>query len=348
MEKKPFFTIGITVYNTEKYLERSIRSVLSQDFDDFEIVIINDGSSDNSAEIMEQYAANDRRIRTIHKTNGGVSSAKNAIIYHAEGRYLYLLDSDDTMCEGALRKAYDAIVQADYPDILQAGNIKQLYGEIIEYPVTCTDYCYNLPGLTADERMIRLWTDKVLGGSFDVLCTKFMKLETIRKNGISFSTKYFAQEDNDFAFALLRKTDSIAFSNFYIFCYYKYREGSLSTEWGYKAVSSVFSRWSDFFYNQIYLLDISDEYRKKVLREKQEFLIAVRRGIYKLGVKYSDKDVYSLVTLLEHYFEKDIKKLPMTKGPFCFIYPLFKVIGIRRTVKLLRMFVRIRDKIKGK
>ena len=260
--------------------------------------------------------------------------------------YLYLLDSDDTMCEDALQKAYDAIVGADYPDILQAGNIKMLDGKIMEYPVTCRDYQYNIPGLTADERMIRLWTDKVLGGNFDVLCTKFMKLSTIRTNGISFCTKYFAQEDNDFAFSLMRKCENIAFSNFYIFCYYKYREGSLSTEWGFKAVSSVLSRWNNFYYNEINLLDISKEYLAKILKEKQDFLIAIRRGIFKLGVKYTDDEAYKIVSMLEHYFEKDIKKLPMTKGLFGFVYPLYKIIGIRNTVKLLRLFIRIRDSIK--
>ena len=65
-----------------------------------------------------------------------------------------------------------------------------------------------------------------------------------------------------------------------------------------------------------------------------------------LGVKYTDEEAYKIVSMLEHYFERDIKKLPMTKGPFGFVYPLYKIIGIRNTVKLLRLFIRIRDSIK--
>ena len=85
MANTPFFSIGITVYNTEKYLTRCLESVLGQSFSDFEIVIVNDGSSDGSMQLMQNFAQNDSRIKIVDKTNGGVSTAKNAILSSTPG-----------------------------------------------------------------------------------------------------------------------------------------------------------------------------------------------------------------------------------------------------------------------
>ena len=88
-------SIIIPVYNVEKYLCECINSVISQTYKNLEIILVNDGSLDKSGDICNAYADKDKRIKTIHKTNGGLSSARNAGIEVATGEYITFLDSDD-------------------------------------------------------------------------------------------------------------------------------------------------------------------------------------------------------------------------------------------------------------
>lgn len=343
MANTPFFSVIIPVYNVEDYLGRCLESVLGQSFDNFEIIGINDGSADKSFDVLKTYAEKDSRIKVISKENGGLPSARNSGLYDAQGKYVFFLDSDDTMCENALQNAHTAICEENYPDLLNTGFTKNLYGELLTYDCIYPGDEFFSENLTGDERWIKLWHSKK---TVDLIMTKFIRRDFLRDSGIVFNTRLFAQEDSDFAFNIYRKAKTMAYRNFYSFCYYKYRAGSLSTEWSYKAIMSVFSRWYNFFYNDVQFYKLNDECKKIVEAEKKDFLIAIRRGIFKLGVKYTDEEAYKIVSMLEHYFERDIKKLPMTKGPFGFVYPLYKIIGIRNTVKLLRLFIRIRDSIK--
>ncbi len=90
-------SIIVPVYNSEKYLKESIDSILKQSFSNFELLLINDGSTDNSAEICDFYTAKDSRIKIFHKSNGGVSSARNLGLKNAFGKYICFVDSDDTI-----------------------------------------------------------------------------------------------------------------------------------------------------------------------------------------------------------------------------------------------------------
>lgn len=89
------FSVIIPVYNVEKYLQQCVDSVLKQTFQDFEMILVDDGSNDESPEICDEYAEKDSRIRVIHKPNGGQSTARNAGYRVAKGDYIAFLDSDD-------------------------------------------------------------------------------------------------------------------------------------------------------------------------------------------------------------------------------------------------------------
>lgn len=88
-------SVIVPVYNTEKYLHRCIDSVLAQTFPDFELLLIDDGSTDSSGAICDEYAAKDGRVRVFHKENGGVSSARNLGLDNAQGEWITFVDSDD-------------------------------------------------------------------------------------------------------------------------------------------------------------------------------------------------------------------------------------------------------------
>lgn len=100
-------SVVIPVYNTEKYLRECLDSVMNQTFKDLEIICINDGSTDNSEEILENYKKNDERIKIIHlPENRGLSYVRNRGLESAEGRYIYFLDSDDAIEENAMEILY--------------------------------------------------------------------------------------------------------------------------------------------------------------------------------------------------------------------------------------------------
>lgn len=100
----PQISVVIPVYNAEKYLGECIDSVLAQLFADFEVVIVDDGSTDSSSDIVNAYASRDKRVRYIRQTNAGPSAARNTGIDAAEGDWLVFVDSDDTLMPNALQR----------------------------------------------------------------------------------------------------------------------------------------------------------------------------------------------------------------------------------------------------
>lgn len=102
-------SIIVPVYNTEQYLERCVDSILEQTFADFELILVDDGSSDRSRFICDEYAQRDSRVRVIHKENGGVSSARNHGIVAATGKYLMFCDSDDYVSSDWCQKMIEVV-----------------------------------------------------------------------------------------------------------------------------------------------------------------------------------------------------------------------------------------------
>ena len=101
-------SVIIPVYNVEKYIRECLDSVITQTFFDIEIILVDDGSSDKSGDILDEYAKNDKRITVIHKANGGVSAARNDGIAASGGEYLYIMDSDDYLEQDALETMYNS------------------------------------------------------------------------------------------------------------------------------------------------------------------------------------------------------------------------------------------------
>jgi glycosyltransferase involved in cell wall biosynthesis len=91
----PAISIIVPIYNVENYLHKCINSILKQKFIDFELILINDGSTDRSGEICDQYTSQDNRVRVLHKRNGGLSDARNSGIEMAKGKYIGFVDGDD-------------------------------------------------------------------------------------------------------------------------------------------------------------------------------------------------------------------------------------------------------------
>lgn len=121
----PAISVLIPIYNVEAYLQRCINSVLSQDFEDYELILVDDGSPDSSGAICDDNEnANPDKIKVIHKENAGLISARRAGVLAARGKYLMFLDSDDWLMPGALSALYDAIESNGGYDMVKGGAVR--------------------------------------------------------------------------------------------------------------------------------------------------------------------------------------------------------------------------------
>lgn len=111
IEQKGLITVIVPVYNVENYLSRCIESILHQDYTNFELLLIDDGSTDNSGDICEEYKKSDNRIIVFHKKNGGLSSARNYGIENSKGEYISFIDSDDFVAPNYLQVLVDLIIK---------------------------------------------------------------------------------------------------------------------------------------------------------------------------------------------------------------------------------------------
>lgn len=105
---KPMVSIIMPVYNAQRYLRETVESVMAQTFQEFEVLAVNDGSTDESLKILQEYAEQDERIRIIDKENSGVSDTRNVGIAQAKGEYLAFLDADDLLSPEYLAVMADA------------------------------------------------------------------------------------------------------------------------------------------------------------------------------------------------------------------------------------------------
>ena len=118
MVASPFLSIILPIYNVEKYLDRCMKSILKQSFKDYEIILVDDGSTDSSPILCDKYGKQLNKVKVLHKSNGGLSSARNAGLELAKGKYIFWLDSDDYISEEALSSIVKTLNKSEV-DILK-------------------------------------------------------------------------------------------------------------------------------------------------------------------------------------------------------------------------------------
>lgn len=209
-------SIVVPVYNVEGYLRRCVESVLKQDYEDYEMILVDDGSTDSSGKICDDLAQENEKVKVIHKENGGLSSARNAGINVVKGEYIMLLDSDDWIEEGCLKKfaplmdqAYDLIMGRAWT-IDDDGNKK----DKIAYTKPAGVY-------TAPDSLEELTAGEV---SF---CSPFYIYRTdyVNKNSLRFLDGILHEDELWMPVALL-KAKTIYVSDIY-FYYHYVRSGSI-------------------------------------------------------------------------------------------------------------------------
>lgn len=117
----PFFSLIIPVYNVENYLEQCLNSIINQAFNDYEVIIINDGSTDNSLSLCELFALKHKHVKLINQKNQGLSSARNSGMAMASGKYIWFVDSDDYIQKNSLEILYNHLSES-FLDVLGFSN----------------------------------------------------------------------------------------------------------------------------------------------------------------------------------------------------------------------------------
>ena len=189
-----FFSVIVPIYNVEKYLRRSIDSVLSQTFDDFELILVDDGSLDNCPKICDEYAEKDHRIKVVHKENGGLVSARQAGISIAKGEYVFNLDGDDAITSDALMSAYQIILdtKADMVSFSHRVYTNDKLGEVVDD--LADEGLYDKKRLE-EQIYPNLLSNKNMHNLFYFLWGKAIKRELALKHQMNLPTSIIMGED---------------------------------------------------------------------------------------------------------------------------------------------------------
>lgn len=198
----PLVSIIVPVYNAEKYLNRCIDSILSQTMTDFELLLIDDGSKDESGCICDEYAEKDARVRVFHKPNGGVSSARNLGLDNAKGKWITFVDADDR-CSCNYLEHLLSKVDDDTDLIISYAVICDSTGEKAEvYP----EYRVNATNFE------RLFVDSDMHWHTSPWA-KLYRASIIYENSLRFNEMMHIGEDADFLFSFMLITDKIYVSS---------------------------------------------------------------------------------------------------------------------------------------
>ncbi len=217
------FSFIVPVYNVEQYLAQCIESVLSQTCSDFELILVDDGSTDSSGEICDRYKAEDARVHVVHKKNAGVSVARNVGIEQAQGKYVCFIDSDDWIESDYLAKILTEI--ADF-DILffgcvchyEDGSVRSLCPSAVECR---TDLYKAISHLLQNDMKVNY---------FGFTWNSVFRRDIINQFGIRFVEKLSVSEDEVFTLAYCNQAHSLKVMPSPLYHYFSKEQGLTQKE----------------------------------------------------------------------------------------------------------------------
>ena len=213
---KPFFSIVLPIYNVEKYLEECLKSIEKQSYSSFEVLCINDGSTDNSLEIASKFSLKDKRFKLFNQKNSGVSVARNRGIKEANGKYILFVDSDDWIEQDTLKKIHEDI-QAHDSDIVVFGGDTFPRTKWIDDKLNTKNIIYK------DNAIHALLQEN---GSIPFMCNKAYSKELLEKSDCKFSEELSLGEDQAFQFMIFPYAEKISFIDDKLYHYRQGRQGS--------------------------------------------------------------------------------------------------------------------------
>ena len=215
------YSVIIPVYNVEKYIDRCLKSIISQNYDDLEIIVVDNGSTDSSGSICDTYANEHSNISVYHIENHGVGSARNFGLSKARGEFIYFVDSDDYLVGNLFAEFEDKLVPD--LDLLVFSYYNSFEQELTER--NRTKKCLPYSGLYDKNDFIKIFTDLFLSDMLYTVWNKFYRREFLIKTNISFE-KYELGEDVRFNLNVYRNVNKVYLSQDSYYVYVIGRKGS--------------------------------------------------------------------------------------------------------------------------
>lgn len=195
---RPTISIIVPVYNVEKYLQQCIDSIIAQSFVDWECLLIDDGSPDNSGAICDEYAKNDGRFRVFHKENAGVSAARNLGIKEAEGEWITYIDADDFVSETFLQGLLQPLLGQNQLDFVHGGCTNYENGHVTTINQNYSDYVGKDKG-------------RLFSSFRGLIVAKLFKTDILHKSMLLFDEGMKIAEDMAFTIDYLSYVETYAF-----------------------------------------------------------------------------------------------------------------------------------------
>lgn len=319
----------IPIYKVEKYLDECISSILNQTFTDFEIILVDDGSPDNCPEICDIWAKKDSRVRVLHKSNGGLSDARNAGIEAARGDYLIFVDGDDFwVSDECLNNIMDTLEQHPGCSFINFNcsyyySTDGSYRKWKEYP---EELCRPVDRNTALSLLTASGTIPMSA------CLKVID-RNVFSNGRAKFIKGIHCEDIPWFIDLLEASDKCVFTNLYIYAYRQNVNDSISASFGEKSFND--------------LLNIIETETAKA--ESRNFSAKALEALYSF-LAYEFCILLAGIKSLPENLRKDSREklmkyrwlLKHTVNPKVRLtYLASKILGIRLTENILNLYMKI-------
>lgn len=285
-------TVMIPAYNAEKYIGRCIESLLKQTYKEIEILIVNDGSKDNTKSICEEYFQKDTRVRLVNQENGGEGAARNTGLREAKGKYLSFVDADDYVKEDFIERLHTNLVKNN------AGLAICGFKELKEDAVL-NETSGDITFMNQEKGMEMLLREDSFKG---YVWNKIFDLDIIRQKKLSFDVSLAVWTDVLFVFQYMRHIDKIVFDPTPEY-YYIYLETSVSHGGGNNVIA-VEKSYSAIRAKEQMIDDIPDNYvnvkRQIAVRFVQSSLAVIRN----IGYSENPKNYNEFMDKSRHYIKK--------------------------------------------
>ena len=300
---KPLLTVVIPVYNVEKYLKRCVESVLVQGWHNYDILLVDDGSTDSSPQICDDYVKAYDFISVIHKENGGLSEARNTGILHAKGEYVYFPDSDDWLEPQTFTELAEVLESQEFE--LVSFNREFVKGE--EDPIVSDPLVTQVFG-GKDAFVQMLKHSYITGFANDKIYKKSLFID----NNISFPKgKYY--EDLGTNYKLFLSAKNVFATNQKYYHYLIDNPDSITQSWNEQKFSDMFGFYKDIFYSDF----VRSQLNKEELQISQRYyvngLIHILASLYKSKL---DKNYGEITSEVKQELEKnkmtcsEVKSIP--------------------------------------
>lgn len=324
------FTVIVPVYNVEEYLQECLESIINQDYNDIEIILVEDGSTDRSKEICDIYANKDCRIKVVYKSNSGLSAARNTGLDVCSGKYIMFLDSDDYL--------ENKKVISNFVKIFEENNCDLIYGAYTGFNDIKHDMRINKKNINiSNEDIENLDTEEAILKIFDsksyqcTAYTKIYKRSLIESNKLRFKEGIY-HEDEEWTPRVLIKSSKIYIYKepFYM---RRYRPDSIMTS---RDDLKIQNRIRDMLWIAKYMVSyIEKECKKKklVIKLNQYFGSFLLSSIKLYDVIDSKEIRYAV----KKNIKDNYKLIDYTKrSKYHIVLNIYRILGIELTSKILR------------